>query len=82
VNPLALMKDEETKKLLGNPQDMRDRVALSTAIQIADRLDSLIASMKGSVNLLELAKKNISLAYIPAPQVEDADVIDVQAVEV
>jgi len=78
-NPVAFMKDEETKKILGSPQDMRDKVPLSTAMLLADSIDGLIASMKGSVNLLELAKKNISLAYIPAPRVEDADVIDVQA---
>jgi hypothetical protein len=76
-NPQALMNDEETKKLLASPQDMRHMVPLSVAMQLADSIDGLIASMKGSVNLLELAKRNISLAYIPAPQVEDAEVIDV-----
>jgi len=76
-NPQALMKDEETKKLLANPQDMRDRVTLSTAIQLADVLDNLIASMLDSANLLKLAKKNIALVYVPK-----VEAIDVQAIEV
>ena len=75
-NPLALMKDEETKKLLASPQDMRHLVPLSAALRMADKIDSLIASMKDSVNLLELAKTNIAQAFLPK------QVIDVQANEV
>jgi len=78
-NPQALMQDEETKNLLANPQDMRHKVALSTALRLADSLDSLIANMKGSLNLLELAKKNIPLAFMPTPQVDAGQVIDVEA---
>lgn len=64
-NPLALMKDEETKKMLANPDDMKDKVSLSTAIQLADVLDELIASMLDSAKLLEVAKENIAVAYMP-----------------
>ena len=76
-NPLALMEDEETKKLLGSPQDMRHLVTLSVAMRMAERIDSVIASIKDSVNLLELAKTNIAKAFLP-----DEQVIDVQATEV
>jgi hypothetical protein len=78
-NPLALMQDEETKKLLADPQDMRRKVTEATVLQLAHNIDHLIASMQDSAALLKLAKKNITMLTLERLQAEDAEIVDVQA---
>jgi hypothetical protein len=63
-NPLALMKDEEVKKMLANPEAIKVQMPLSAAIQLAEVVDELITSMFESAKLLEEAKENIALAYM------------------
>jgi hypothetical protein len=70
-NPQALMKDEETKRLLANPQDMRDKVTEAAAYQLALRIDQLIASMLDSADLLKLAKKNIVMITLERLQADE-----------
>lgn len=81
-NPQALMEDEETKKLLANPQDMRDKVTEAMVAQLAARIDHLIASMRDSTALLKLAKKNMRIITLERLQADDDDAIDVQATAV
>jgi len=81
-NPLALMQDEETKKLLADPEDMRDKVTEAMVAQLAARIDHLIASMQDSTALLKLAKKNMRIITLERLQADDDDTIDVQATAV
>ncbi len=63
-NPMALMKDEEVKKMLANPEAIKVHMPLSTAIQLAEMFDELITSMFESAKILEEARENIALAYM------------------
>lgn len=63
-NPLALMKDEEVKKMLANPEAVKVHMPLSTAIQLAQMVDESISSMFEFAKLLEEANEDFALAYM------------------
>jgi len=78
---MALMQDDEVRRLLEDPQELKDRLAFDIRMQLARRIDQFVTRMSDSANLLRLAKRNIAqieLADLEAAGV-DADVIDVQA---
>lgn len=79
AHPLALMEDEDTKKTLASPEDMRRKVTEAMVAQLAGRIDDLIASMEDSAALLKLAKKNMRIITLERLQADDDDAIDVQA---
>ena len=79
---LALMQDQDNQRLLEDPQELKDRLGFDVRIQLARRIDDLVACISNPKSLLKLARRNISQIEAEALQAYDADVIDVQAVEV
>lgn len=71
-NPQALMADEETKKLLASPQDMRHKVTEAEVARIANNIDHWIENMLESASLLKLAKKTLREITLERLQADEA----------
>jgi hypothetical protein len=70
-DPLVLMKDGDIRRLRQDRQELKDRPRLDMRIQVASRIDELIASMLDSANLLKQAKMNIALIELGEVQAEE-----------
>lgn len=76
---LDLMQDEETQRLLDDPQVIKDRLAYDIRIHFAHSVNDLVKRMSDAVNLLKRAKRNITQIEVEALQASDDDAIDVEA---
>jgi hypothetical protein len=76
---LALMQEEETQRLLEDPQELKDRMAYDIRIQFAHWVDQFVSKMSDSTNLLKVAKRNIRRIEAEALGAPEDDVIEVAA---
>jgi hypothetical protein len=59
-DPLALLKDEETKKLFQNPEELRRQLNTADRLLIANAIDAIVAKLATSTDILKRARKNIA----------------------
>jgi hypothetical protein len=59
-DPLALLKDEATKKLLEDPEELKLQLDSADRLLIAKAIDDIVAKLATSADLLKRARKNIA----------------------
>ena len=59
-DPLALLKDEATKKLLEDPEELKLQLNSADRLLIAKAIDDIVAKLATSADLLKRARKNIA----------------------
>jgi predicted DNA-binding protein YlxM (UPF0122 family) len=59
-NPLALLKDEKTRKLLENPEELMQQLDSEDLDCIVKAIDDVVAKMASSTDFLKRAKKQIA----------------------
>jgi hypothetical protein len=61
-NPLALLKDEKTRKLLENPEELKQQLDSEALERIVKAIDDVVAKMVSSTDFLKRAKTQIARA--------------------
>ncbi|MGO9569776.1 MAG: hypothetical protein ACLP5H_19765 [Desulfomonilaceae bacterium] len=59
-DPLSLLKDEKTKKLLENPKELQKQLKSSDRLLIARTIDDVVEKMVTSTDLLKRVRRNIA----------------------
>jgi hypothetical protein len=59
-HPLALLNDEKTKKLLENPEELKQQLDSEGLERILQAIDDVVAKMASSTDFLKRAKKQIA----------------------
>jgi len=71
-DPLALLKDAETQRVLDDPKELKQQLQSADRLMMARIIDDMIAKMSSSTGLLERAKRNIVMIELGALQPEEA----------
>lgn len=76
---LDLIEDEETRRILDDPQVIKDILRYEIRIHFANSVPDFVKRMSDAANLLKRASRNIRQIEFEALQALDDDAIDVEA---
>jgi len=71
-NPLALLDDAETLRLLDDPEELAHQLESADRLQIAKIIDKIVAKMSTCTDHLKRARKNIAIIELGDFQPEEA----------